>query len=145
VVVKVRRLRAGAELPRYMSTEAAGLDLFASVEKEVVIPPGERALVGSGVAIELPLGYEAQVRPRSGLAWKHGVTVLNSPGTVDSDYRGEVKVLLINHGHESFTVRAGERIAQLIVAPVTHVSLEESTTLGDTVRGDGGYGHTGNR
>ena len=139
---KIQRLREGAALPRYMSTGAAGLDLAALVDGEVVIAPGGRALVGTGLAVELPRGHEAQVRPRSGLAWKHGVTVLNSPGTIDEDYRGEIKVLLVNHGQEPFTVRSGERIAQLVVAPVVQVGLEEAP-LSETARGPGGYGHTG--
>jgi dUTP pyrophosphatase len=125
-----------------MTEGAAGLDLFAHLEQEVTLRPGERALVGTGVAIALPPGTEAQVRPRSGLAYKHGVTVLNSPGTVDEDYRGEVKVLLINHGQEPFVVRSGERIAQLVVARVERVQLEEGS-LDSTARGAGGYGHTG--
>jgi len=143
-VVKFRRLRDSAQLPKYMSEGAAGLDLAASLESvdQVVIEPGARTLIGSGLALELPRGYEAQVRPRSGLALKHGVTVLNSPGTVDEDYRGEVKVLLINHGSEPFTIKNGERIAQLVIAPVSRVELIESD-LNDTRRGAGGYGHTG--
>jgi dUTP pyrophosphatase len=147
-IVKFKRLRESAQLPKYMSDGAAGMDLAASLEGspegsiELTIQPGARALVGTGLAIELPHGHEAQVRPRSGLALKHGVTVLNSPGTVDEDYRGEVKVLLVNHGEQPFTVRDGERIAQLVIAPVTHVELVESE-LGDTRRGAGGYGHTG--
>ena len=142
-VVRIQRLREGAQLPRYMTEAAAGMDLYALVEAEVTIAPGKRALVGSGIAIELPAGYEAQVRPRSGLAAKHGVTVLNSPGTVDADYRGEVKVCLVNLGDEPFVVRSGERIAQLVVAAVAHVSLEDVPSLSDTTRGAGGYGHTG--
>jgi dUTP pyrophosphatase len=143
-VVKFKRLRESAQIPRYMSEGAAGLDLAASLETpgELIIAPGARALVGTGLAVELPHGCEAQVRPRSGLAYKHGVTVLNSPGTVDEDYRGEVKVLLINHGEHPFVVRDGERIAQLVIARVERVQLEE-TELGDTRRGAGGYGHTG--
>jgi len=143
-VVKFKRLRDSAQLPKYMSEGAAGLDLAASLESvdQVVIEPGARTLIGSGLALELPRGYEAQVRPRSGLALKHGVTVLNSPGTVDEDYRGEVKVLLINHGSEPFTIKNGERIAQLVIAPVSRVELIESD-LNDTRRGAGGYGHTG--
>jgi dUTP pyrophosphatase len=125
-----------------MSDGAAGLDLAALVDSEVTIAPGARALVGTGIAVELPHRHEAQVRPRSGLAYKHGVTVLNSPGTIDEDYRGEIKVLLINHGSEPFVVRSGDRIAQLVIAPVTRVELEEGA-LGDTARGAGGYGHTG--
>jgi dUTP pyrophosphatase len=143
-VVKIQRLRPGAVLPRYMSDAAAGLDLAALVDEEALtLAVGARALVGTGLAIELPLGYEAQVRPRSGLALKHGVTVLNSPGTIDADYRGEVKVLLINHGEAPFTLRTGERIAQLVIAPVARVQLEETGALGETRRGPGGYGHTG--
>jgi dUTP pyrophosphatase len=126
-----------------MTEHAAGADLFACLDEEVTLLPGQRALVGSGCAIELPVGWEAQVRPRSGLALKHGVTVLNSPGTIDADYRGEVKVLLINHGAEPFVVRSGERIAQLVVATVAQAQWEEAAELGATARGDGGYGHTG--
>jgi dUTP pyrophosphatase len=144
IAVRIMRVRPGAQLPKYMSDGAAGMDLAASLDADVTIPPrGGRALVGSGIAIALPRGYEAQVRPRSGLAYKHGVTVLNAPGTVDEDYRGEIKVLLVNHGDEPFVVRAGERIAQLVVAPVTRVRLDEVPSLDTTVRGDGGYGHTG--
>ena len=143
-IVKFQRLRESAQVPKYMSDGAAGLDLAASLESgtELTIAPGARALVGTGLAIALPPGHEAQVRPRSGLAWKHGVTVLNSPGTVDEDYRGEVKVLLINHGEQPFVVKNGERIAQLVIARVERVQLEEGP-LGDTRRGAGGYGHTG--
>ena len=142
-MVRIQRLREGAILPRYMSDGAAGMDLAASVDSEVTIAPGERQLVGSGVAIALPRGYEAQVRPRSGLALKHGITVLNSPGTIDEDYRGEIKVLLINHGREAFVIKSGERIAQLVIAEVARVRLDEQATLDETVRGAGGYGHTG--
>jgi dUTP pyrophosphatase len=142
-VVRITRLKEGAILPRYMSDGAAGMDLAASVDSDVNIAPGARQLVGTGIAIALPRGYEAQVRPRSGLALKHGITVLNSPGTIDEDYRGEIKVLLINHGHEPFVVKSGERIAQLVVAPVARVQFDEQATLDETVRGAGGYGHTG--
>jgi dUTP pyrophosphatase len=137
------RVRKDAQLPKYMSDGAAGLDLAASIDSDVTIAPRARALVGSGVAIALPRGYEAQVRPRSGLALKHGVTVLNAPGTIDEDYRGEIKVLLVNHGEEPFVVKPGERIAQLVIAKVERVSFEEVASLDDTVRGAGGYGHTG--
>ncbi len=105
--------------------------------------PGKRALVGTGLAIALPRGFEAQVRPRSGLAAKHGVTVLNAPGTIDEDYRGEIKVILINHGDEPFVVKSGERIAQLVIAPVARVTLDEQESLDDSARGAGGFGHTG--
>jgi dUTP pyrophosphatase len=125
-----------------MTEGAAGMDLFALPDGVVTIQPGQRALVGTGVAIALPKGFEAQVRPRSGLAYKHGVTVLNAPGTVDEDYRGEVKVLLANHGQEPFVVKKGERIAQLVIARVERVAWEEGA-LDETARGAGGYGHTG--
>ena len=141
--MRIQRLREGAILPRYMSDGAAGMDLAASVDSDVTILPGQRQLVGSGVAIALPRGFEAQVRPRSGLALKHGITVLNAPGTIDEDYRGEIKVLLIKHGHEPFVIKSGERIAQLVIAEVARVRLDEQATLDETVRGAGGYGHTG--
>jgi dUTP pyrophosphatase len=142
-VVQIAKLRPEAQLPRYMSEGAAGLDLAALVDAEVIIAPGERALVGTGIAVALPRGYEAQVRPRSGLALRHGITVLNSPGTIDEDYRGEIKVLLVNHGATPFHVSSGDRIAQLVIAPVTRARLVEVQTLDATVRGAGGYGHTG--
>jgi dUTP diphosphatase len=126
-----------------MSDGAAGMDLAASLDAEVTIAPQKRALVGTGLAIALPRGFEAQVRPRSGLAAKHGVTVLNAPGTIDEDYRGEIKVILINHGDEPFVVRSGERIAQLVIAPVARVTLDEQSSLDGSARGDGGFGHTG--
>jgi dUTP pyrophosphatase len=143
VDVKVRLLREGARLPRYMSAQAAGLDLHACLEGPMAIAPGGRALVPTGIALELPDGYEAQVRPRSGLALRSGVTLLNAPGTVDADYRGEVMVLLVNHGADPFTVRAGDRVAQLVVAPVARARMLAVDALNDTVRGAGGYGHTG--
>ncbi len=126
-----------------MSAAAAGMDLCACLDAPVVIAPGARALLPTGLAIALPDGHEGQVRPRSGLAAKHGVTVLNSPGTIDADYRGEVKVILVNHGAEPFTVEHAERIAQLVVAPVARVTLAEVASLDDTPRGRGGFGHTG--
>lgn len=135
----------GLNAPRQQTAGAAGVDLPAALGPDDVleIAPGHSALVPTGLAIALPEGYEAQIRPRSGLAAKHGVTVLNAPGTVDADYRGEVKVMLINHGHEPFTVRRGDRIAQMVVAPVTAVSFLELETLDDTARGDKGHGSTG--
>jgi dUTP pyrophosphatase len=126
-----------------MSDGAAGMDLAASLDADVTIAPGKRALVGTGLAIALPRGFEAQVRPRSGLAAKHGVTVLNAPGTIDEDYRGEIKVILINHGDEAFVVKSGERIAQLVIARVERVVLDEQTSLEGSARGSGGFGHTG--
>jgi len=126
-----------------MSDGAAGMDLAASLDADVTIAPGKRALVGTGLAIALPRGFEAQVRPRSGLAAKHGVTVLNAPGTIDEDYRGEIKVILINHGDEPFVVKSGERIAQMVIAPVARVVFDEQTSLDGSARGAGGFGHTG--
>ena len=130
-------------LPAYQSEDAAGLDLLAAVEEAMILPPLGRALVPTGLAIALPSGYEAQVRPRSGLAAKHGVTVLNSPGTIDADYRGEIKVILINLSDTPFTIGRGERIAQMVIAPVTRARLVEATELDDTARGAGGFGSTG--
>lgn len=130
-------------LPAYQSEDAAGLDLLAAVEEPVVLPPLGRALVPTGLAMALPSGYEAQVRPRSGLAAKHGVTVLNSPGTIDADYRGEIKVVLINLSDTSFTIARGERIAQMVIAPVSRARLVETEALDATARGAGGFGSTG--
>jgi dUTP pyrophosphatase len=132
-------------LPHYATDHSAGLDLRANLEVPVVLAPGQRALIPTGLYLELPEGTEAQVRPRSGLAFKHGVTVLNSPGTIDADYRGEVGVLLINHGQEPFTVNDGERIAQLVVARYIRVSFAEVPDLRASERGAGGFGHTGVR
>lgn len=131
----------GLALPAYETEHAAGMDLRAA--EDAILPPGGRALVATGFAIALPHGFEAQVRPRSGLAAKHGVTVLNAPGTIDADYRGEIKVILINHGDQAFAIRRGDRIAQMIVAPVTQITLSEQASLPDTARGAGGFGSTG--
>ena len=143
--VAVQRLAhgAGLPLPAYASAGAAGLDLLAAPDEEVTLAPGERATVPTGIAIALPEGYEAQVRPRSGLAARHGVTVLNSPGTIDCDYRGEIGVVLINLGQQAVILRRGERIAQLVVAPVSQALLEEVEVLPDSERGAGGFGSTG--
>jgi dUTP pyrophosphatase len=130
-------------LPAYQSEDAAGVDLVAAVEMPLTLPPLGRALVPTGLAMALPSGYEAQVRPRSGLAAKHGVTVLNSPGTVDADYRGEVKVILINLSDTPFTIVRGERIAQMVIAPVSRVRFTETEALDATARGVGGFGSTG--
>lgn len=130
-------------LPAYQSEHAAGLDLSAEVDGEIVLAPGERRLVPTGLAIALPHGCEGQVRPRSGLALKHGVTVLNAPGTIDEDYRGEVSVLLVNHGAEPFVIRRGMRIAQLVVARYERVAVSLVAELDETARGSGGYGSTG--
>jgi dUTP pyrophosphatase len=135
----------GLALPAYQTAHAAGLDLLAAVPEDtpLVLQPGRTALVPTGLTIALPEGFEAQVRPRSGLAAKHGVTVLNAPGTVDADYRGEVSVLLINHGDKAFTIRRGERIAQMIIAAVVRADLVPVTSLSSTMRGSGGFGSTG--
>ncbi|MBP7407482.1 MAG: dUTP diphosphatase [Flavobacteriales bacterium] len=132
-------------LPSYATKQSAGMDLRANLEVSIPLAPGQRALIPTGLFLELPEGTEAQVRPRSGLAFKHGVTVLNAPGTIDADYRGEVGVLLINHGQEPFEVKDGERIAQLVVARYVRTTLEESADLRGTERGAGGFGHTGTR
>ena len=136
---------AGLPLPTYQTAHAAGLDLLAAVAEDVpvVLEPGRYAMVPTGLSIALPDGFEAQVRPRSGLAAKHGVTVLNAPGTIDADYRGEVAVLLINHGSGPFTIRRSERIAQLIIAPVAQAELVPVNVLSSTERGAGGFGSTG--
>lgn len=145
--LRVRRVRPSADadlpLPSPATAGAAGLDLAAAVTTPVVLAPGARALVPTGFAIALPPGHEGQVRPRSGLALRHGVTLLNAPGTIDEDYRGEVQVILVNLGQEPFTVTRGMRIAQLVVAPVTQTSVEEVAALDETARNAGGFGHTG--
>ena len=135
----------GLALPAYETADAAGMDLRAAVADEapVTLKPGERAMIPTGLTIALPAGHEAQVRPRSGLAAKHGVTCLNTPGTIDADYRGEVKVILINLGQEPFVIKRGERIAQMVIAPVTRAELSVVTTLDETQRGSGGFGSTG--
>lgn len=131
------------ELPIYATKGSAGMDLRANLQEDVVIAPGERKLISTGLFIELPVGYEAQIRPRSGLALKKGVTVLNSPGTVDSDYIGDIGVILINHGEESFTVSNGDRIAQMVIAKHETVEFEQVESLDETERGSGGFGSTG--
>jgi len=142
--VKIRRVRPGCSpLPRYATSHAAGMDLLADLAAPVTLPPGERALVPTGIAIALPDGYEAQIRPRSGLALKHGVTLVNTPGTIDPDYRGEIGVILINHGTVSFTVNPGDRIAQMLFARFERGELLEVEKLEETARGEGGFGHTG--
>jgi dUTP pyrophosphatase len=147
VMVKLRRLphAEGLPLPAYETLGSAGMDLRAAVgaDQAVVLDPGRRVLVPTGLCVALPLGYEAQVRPRSGLALKHGVTCLNAPGTIDCDYRGEIGVILINHGSEPFTIQRGDRVAQLVVSPVIQSSWVEVAVLDDTRRGDGGFGSTG--
>jgi dUTP pyrophosphatase len=145
VRIRVRRLPhgLGLRLPAYSTAGAAGADLHAAVKEPMTLDPGERAAVPTGMVLEIPPGYEGQVRPRSGLAMRHGVTVVNAPGTVDSDYRGEVKVLLINLGRDPFIVARGDRIAQLVVAPVEQAEFTDSAELSGTGRGAGGFGSTG--
>ncbi len=135
--------KGGQPLPAYATEQSAGLDLRASLDAPVTLRPMERRLIGTGLYIELPEGFEAQVRPRSGLALRHGITVLNSPGTIDADYRGEIMVLLVNLSSEPFTVADGERIAQMVVARHEKAHFVPTDTLGQTARGEGGYGHTG--
>lgn len=130
-------------LPQYQSSGASGLDLHAACSEDITLNPGERQLIPTGLQVEIPAGYEGQIRPRSGLAARHGVTVLNTPGTVDADYRGEIKVILANLGAESFTVRRGDRIAQMVFVPVVRAVLVERDDLSQTVRGDKGFGSTG--
>lgn len=145
MVVRVKRLPhgEGIELPSYATEHSAGLDLRAAVEEPVVLKPLERVLIPTGFVFEIPEGYEGQVRPRSGLALRKGVTVLNSPGTVDSDYRGEVKVLLVNLGREEVVINRGDRIAQMVIAPVSRVEVVEVEEVSQTSRGEGGFGSTG--
>lgn len=130
-------------LPRYMSEHASGMDLFANLAKDVALNPGDRRLIPTGIAVAIPENYEGQIRPRSGLAIKDGVGIVNSPGTIDSDYRGEIKVILINLGNEPFVVKGGTRIAQLVITPVVRADLEEVEDLPQTVRNESGFGHTG--
>lgn len=147
IQVNIRQLphAEGLPLPAYQTAHAAGLDLLAAVPESapLTLAPGKHAMVPTGLAIALPEGFEAQVRPRSGLAAKHGVTVLNSPGTIDADYRGEIQVILINHGAEAFIIRRGERIAQMVIAPVVQAMLVPTASLNETDRGSGGFGSTG--
>jgi dUTP pyrophosphatase len=147
-VISFLRLRgdqdADLPLPRYMTSGAAGMDVVANLDSPVALDPGERVLIPTGLAMEIPAGYEVQVRPRSGLAAKYGVTVANAPGTIDSDFRGEVHVILINLGAKSHEIQRGDRVAQLVVAPVLQAQVQEVRSLQNTKRGAGGFGHTGN-
>ncbi|MBX3023378.1 dUTP diphosphatase [bacterium] len=146
VALRVRRLRHGEPelpLPAYQTAAAAGMDLLADVAEPVRLEPGRRLLVPTGLAIEIPPGYEGQVRPRSGLALRHGLTLLNSPGTIDADYRGEIGVILVNLGHDTVEIRRGERIAQLVIAPVARATWVAVDALTGSQRASGGFGHTG--
>lgn len=145
-MVKIQVVNRGhQQLPAYATTQSAGIDLRANIDEPVTLHPMERRLIPTGLHIALPEGYEAQVRPRSGLALKHGLTVLNSPGTIDADYRGEISVVLINLSQQDFVINAGERIAQLVIARYEQAELVTVETLNETERGEGGYGHTGTR
>ena len=146
MVLKIYRISKKNPLPRYMTADASGIDLMASLESPIEIRAGEFTRIPTGIIISMPSGYEAQIRPRSGLAFKHGVTLLNAPGTIDADYRGEIGILLINHGKESFTVTSGMRIAQMVIARVQNVLIEEAVSIEEldrTDRASGGFGHTG--
>jgi dUTP pyrophosphatase len=143
-VIKIQRLRANSSaIPRYHSAVAAGLDLIADIVEAILLKPLARAAVPSGIAVEIPPGFEGQVRPRSGRALEEGLTLINSPGTIDSDFRGEVKVIVINLGDEPITIKPGDRVAQLVIAPVAHAEIREVEALGPSARGGGGFGHTG--
>ena len=146
VKVKIRRVQQEdpqVPLPRYMTEKSSGMDLCAAVSQDLVLNPGERRLIPTGLAISVPEGYEAQIRPRSGLALKDGITLVNTPGTIDADYRGEIGVILINHGEKPFRVKRGERIAQMVIVPVVRAELEWVEDLDETSRSGGGFGHTG--
>ncbi len=143
VKVLLKKLNSNGFIPTYMTGGSSGLDLYSAEEK--IIPPGRWEIVSTGIAVEIPQGYEGQIRSRSGLAKNYGVFVLNSPGTIDSDYRGEVKVILMNLGNEPFRVNIGDRIAQLVIAPIVHAEILEVENLSTTERNDGGFGHTGRR
>ncbi|MEX0779155.1 MAG: dUTP diphosphatase [Balneolales bacterium] len=146
-MLQIKKLPHGKDLqlPAYESAYASGMDIRAAVQNPVILKPGERMLIPTGFQMALPEGYEAQIRPRSGLAFKYGITMLNSPGTIDADYRGEVKVIAINHGLESFVINHGDRIAQMVIAPVTQLQIEHTDELSGTKRGDGGFGSTGSK
>jgi len=145
VQLVVKRLPGSEDLPdlKYMTEHAAGLDLYAAVEQDIVLSTGEHRLIPTGISIAIPEGYEAQVRPRSGLAYKKGISVVNSPGTIDADYRGEVGVILINHGKEDFVIKRAERIAQMVITPYLKAEIKYADELPETARGSGGFGSTG--
>ena len=144
ISIPIRRLPGNEDipLPRYMTEHAAGMDICAAVRGEITIASGERMLIPAGIDLELPTGFEAEIRPRSGLALKYGITLVNTPGTIDADYRGEVGLIVINHGKDPFVIRRGDRIAQMVVHPVWRVAWHRSKELGSTGRGEGGFGHT---
>jgi dUTP pyrophosphatase len=141
--VQFKKLRPDAVVPKYMTPGAAGLDLSAALDEAIIVHPGQRVTISTGLAIAVPSGFEGSLRPRSGLARDHGITLVNSPGTLDSDFRGTVAIILINHGREPFTIKPGERIAQMVIAPVAHADVVEVEELSETARGAGGFGSTG--
>ena len=147
VKVKIKRLPSPVDsplpTPRYMTEKSSGMDLYAALAEDINLNPGERRLIPTGIAVSVPEGFEAQIRPRSGLALKEGVTLVNTPGTVDADYRGEIGIILINHGKNPFRVKRGDRVAQMVIAPVDRAQLEWVENLDETPRSDGGFGHTG--
>tara|TARA_B100000780_G_C20918321_1_gene365772 strand:+ start:15 stop:455 length:441 start_codon:yes stop_codon:yes gene_type:complete len=143
--IQIKKLSSTVLIPKYETPGSSGMDIAAHLEKNIIIKPGEKAFVSTGFSIAIPKGYEVQIRPRSGLAAKKNITVLNTPGTIDADYRGEIKVILINHGKEEFVIKNGERIAQMVVCPVVQANLEEVEELSDTIRGSGGFGSTGTK
>ena len=143
IKIQIKKLSDSVSIPRYETSGSSGMDIAAHIDKNIIINPGEKAFISTGFSIAIPKGYEVQIRPRSGLAAKKNITVLNTPGTIDADYRGEIKVILINHGKEKFVIENGERIAQMVVSPVIQVNFEEVKKLSDTERGSGGFGSTG--
>jgi len=142
IKIQIKRLSNSVSIPKYETSGSSGMDIAAHIENNIIINPGEKALVSTGFSVAIPRGYEIQIRPRSGLAVKKNITVLNTPGTIDADYRGEIKVILINLGKEKFVIENGERIAQMVVCPVVQAKLEEVNKLSDTKRGSGGFGST---
>ena len=143
--IQIKKLSTTVSIPKYETPGSSGMDIAAHIENNIIISPGENALVPTGFSISIPIGYEVQIRPRSGLAFKKNITVLNTPGTIDADYRGEIKVILINLGKEKFVIVNGERIAQMVVCPVVQADLEEVKELANTERGSGGFGSTGTK
>ena len=143
VKVLIKKLNPSVQLPAYKTSGASGMDLMACIEKPINIEPGKSCLVSTGLSVAFPKGYEIQIRPRSGLAAKNNISVLNTPGTIDSDYRGEIKIILFNHGNENFTINNNDRVAQMVLTPIIKMELEETNKLPDSIRGKGGFGSTG--
>jgi len=143
--IQIKKLSTSVSFPKYETPGSSGMDIAAHIEENIIINPGEKSLISTGLFVAIPIGYEIQIRPRSGLAAKKNITVLNTPGTIDADYRGEIKVILINLGKEKFTIERGDRIAQIVVCPVIQAELEEVTELSNTERGSGGFGSTGTK